>query len=465
MQATALSPRSLRLPSRLLRAAPDERLVAALRRGDEAAFEAIYDRHHRALLGFCRHMLGSHEEAEDALQRVFVAAHRHLCGGTEHVNLKPWLYTIARNRCLSMLRARRETLALDDVREPSGDGLALADEVELGEELKDLLGDIARLPDDQRAALVLAELGDLSQQEIAATLDVRTDKVKALIFQAREALAGWRQARAVSCREICEQLSTLKGSALRRGPIRRHIAVCPACTAFEAEVKRQRAALSLLLPVVPSVALKHSVLAATLSAGPGAAAAGAGGVVAAGTAGAGASGLTVKALRGRRARGQRGRGRRGRGARARAAPAGRAPCGEDARARGRRCGGACRSARAVSGCRRRRPGPLRRPTPRAGSAARGRAHSKARQGSRPRRPAGGGTLRPGPSARGGTQRPGAPAGGGSKAGPRREGPPGAREACAPARRQAPGEQAQGDAAGRRARQIGLSDQPSSRRRV
>ena len=195
MQATALSPRSLRLPSRLLRAAPDERLVAALRRGDEKAFEAIYDRHHRALLGFCRHMLGSHEEAEDALQRVFVSAHGHLRDGTAHVNLKPWLYTIARNRCLSMLRARRETLALDDVHEPSCAGLALADEVELGEDLKDMLGDIARLPDDQRAALVLAELGDLSQQEIAATLDVRTDKVKALIFQAREALAGWRQAR------------------------------------------------------------------------------------------------------------------------------------------------------------------------------------------------------------------------------------------------------------------------------
>ncbi len=203
MQASALSPGALRLPSRLLRAAPDERLVAALRRGDEKAFEAIYDRHHRALLGFCRHMLGSHEEAEDALQRVFVSAHRHLCEGDAHVNLKPWLYTIARNRCLSMLRARRETLALDDVREPSCDGLALADEVELGEDLKEMLADLARLPEDQRAALVLAELGDLSQQEIAATLGVRTDKVKALIFQAREALASWRQARTVSCREIC----------------------------------------------------------------------------------------------------------------------------------------------------------------------------------------------------------------------------------------------------------------------
>jgi len=295
MQAIARSPRSLRLPSRLLRGASDERLVTALRRGDESAFEAIYDRHHRALLGFCRHMLGSHEEAEDALQRVFISAHDHLRDGTARVNLKPWLYTIARNRCLSVLRARRETLALDDVQEPSSVGLALADEVELSEDLRDLLGDIARLPDNQRAALVLAELGDLSQQEIAATLDVRTDKVKALIFQARSALAGWRQAREVSCQEICEQLSTLKGSALRRAPIRHHLAVCLACTAFEAEVKHQRVALSLLLPVVPSVALKHSVLTAALSAGGPGAAAAAGGTVAAGTA-AGASGFTVKAL-------------------------------------------------------------------------------------------------------------------------------------------------------------------------
>ena len=159
-----------------------------------------------------------------------------------------------------------------------------------------MLGDLARLPENQRAALVLAELGDLSQQEIAATLDVRTDKVKALIFQAREALAGWRQAHAASCHQICEQLATLNGSALRRAPIRRHLAVCPTCAAFEGEVKRQRAALSLLLPVIPGVALKESVLAAALSASHGAAAAGAGTVAAGTAAGAGASGLTAKTL-------------------------------------------------------------------------------------------------------------------------------------------------------------------------
>jgi RNA polymerase sigma factor (sigma-70 family) len=300
MPATASSPRTLRLPSRLLRAASDAPLVAALRRGDETAFEEIYDRHHRALLGFCRHMLGSREEAEDALQHVFLSAHRSLCEGSGDVNLKPWLYTIARNRCLSMLRARRETVALDDVHERSGDGLALADEVEVGQDVRDMLGDLARLPVDQRAALVLAELGDLSQRDIATALDVRPDKVKALIFQAREGLAGWRQARGASCREIREVLASAEGSALRRAPLRRHLALCEGCRAFESEVKRQRAAFTLLLPVIPGVALKHSILSAVLSGSHGAAAAGAGGAVAAGAAasgaGAGATGLTAKAL-------------------------------------------------------------------------------------------------------------------------------------------------------------------------
>ena len=333
MQATALSPRSLRLPSRLLRAAPDDRLVAALRRGDEQAFETIYDRHHRPLLAFCRHMLGSHEEAEDALQHVFVSAHRHLSDGSADVNLKPWLYTIARNRCLSMLRARRETIALDDVGEPSCKGLALADEVELGEDLKEMLGDLARLPENQRAALVLAELGDLSQQEIAATLGVRTDKVKALIFQAREALAGWRQAHAASCHQICEQLATLNGSGLRRAPIRRHLAVCPTCAAFEGEVKRQRVALSLLLPVIPGVALKESVLTAALSASHGAAAAGAGAVAAGSRRRRRRLGAHRQNARGGRPRDRRGRRRRRRrGSRARIPPAGHAPRGHDARA-------------------------------------------------------------------------------------------------------------------------------------
>jgi RNA polymerase sigma factor (sigma-70 family) len=278
----------------MLRASSDERLVARVRRGDERAFEAIYDRHHRALLAFCRHMLGTREEAEDALQHVFVSAHRHLRGHDRPVQLKPWLYAIARNRCVSMLRARRETVPLESVAAPSTDGLAVAAEVERREELRDTLADLARLPDEQRAALVLAELGDLSHAEIAEALEVRTDKVKALVFQAREALAGRREARLADCREIRRQLATLRGSALRRGPLARHVAVCPACAEFKAEVARQRTAFALVLPVVPSLALKDGVLSAVVGTGGGAAAAT--GAVVAGSGAAASSGFAAKAL-------------------------------------------------------------------------------------------------------------------------------------------------------------------------
>src|SRR3712207_3724651 len=91
---------------RLLQTEDDDVLVAAVRRGDDAAFEVIYDRYHRGLLAFCRHMLGSREEAEDALQQTFVSAYRALARHEDDLDLRPWLYTIARNRCLSLLRAR-----------------------------------------------------------------------------------------------------------------------------------------------------------------------------------------------------------------------------------------------------------------------------------------------------------------------------------------------------------------------
>src|SRR5215207_1892521 len=131
MEAAAAPRVTVPRPAGRRRAATDDdaRLVARLRAGDDSAFEAIYDRHHRGLLGFCRHMLGSREEAEDALQHVFVAAHRQLRDASRPVQLKPWLYAVARNRCISMLRARRQTCELDEREAPSTDGLAVAEEV------------------------------------------------------------------------------------------------------------------------------------------------------------------------------------------------------------------------------------------------------------------------------------------------------------------------------------------------
>src|SRR4051812_20877360 len=160
----------------------DARLAARLREGDDDAFEAIYDRHQRGLLAFCRHMLGSREEAEDALQQTFLSAHRALATSDEPIALRAWLYAIARNRCISMLRARRDEVSSESVPEPSVEGLAA--EVQRREDLRALLRDVEDLPDDQRAALVLAELGDLGHDEIGQVIGVPQSKVKALVFQA-----------------------------------------------------------------------------------------------------------------------------------------------------------------------------------------------------------------------------------------------------------------------------------------
>src|SRR5918992_5441867 len=149
-------------PVRMHRFASDEHLVDRVRSGSSSAFEALFDRHHRPLLAFCRHMLGSAADAEDAVQHTFMAAYADLMRSDKPIALRPWLYSIARHRCVSMLRARRER-PVAELPEPEVDHLAA--EVYTREELRATLSDIAYLPEDQRAALILAELGDASHAE------------------------------------------------------------------------------------------------------------------------------------------------------------------------------------------------------------------------------------------------------------------------------------------------------------
>lgn len=274
--ASAPRPSAVRIrkPRRLLAALSDERLVEHIRKGEPAAFEVLYDRHSAGVLGFCRHMLGSATDAEDAVQQAFMAAHadiqRH---GQRDLHVKAWLYTIARNRCLSMLRARREHPA-DDAIEIASD--RFSDDVQQREDLRVLLADVAKLPEDQREALVLAEVGDLSHTEISRVIGCEASKVKSLVFQARTALIDRRVARETPCEEIREQIASLRGGALRRSHIRHHLDGCPGCAEFRDQVRRQRALLAVALPVVPSAALRAKVLG-SLGIGGGSAAAGGGG--------------------------------------------------------------------------------------------------------------------------------------------------------------------------------------------
>ena len=271
---------------RLLSLAGDERLVEQIRCGSDVAFEVAYERYGAGILGFCRHMLGSHEEAEDAVQHTFAAAHSDLLRNQRPVKLKPWLYTIARNRCLSMLRARREHPG----EPPELSTVGLHEQVQQRADLQDLLRDLGDLPEEQRAALLLAEVGDLSHTEVAQALGCEVQRVKALVFRARTGLMQRREAREAPCGEIREQLANLRGGALRRSELRHHLRACAGCRAFGEQVTAQRRMLGLALPVTPSLGLKAGVLGAAGigggSAGGGAAAGGlaaAGGSVASGT--------------------------------------------------------------------------------------------------------------------------------------------------------------------------------------
>jgi RNA polymerase sigma factor (sigma-70 family) len=295
MEAHAL-PRTGRLflprSKKLLATLSDERLVEQVRRGNDAAFEVVFDRHHRGILSFCRHMLASPDEAEDAVQQTFISAFDSLQGSERDVRLKAWLYTIARNRCLSILRARRERPAeLDDV--PT---VGLAEEVQRRSDLRELLDDLRGLPVDQRAALVLSEIGDLSHADVGAVVGCEVAKVKSLVFQARSSLIETRRAREIPCSEIREQLATATGGALRRGPLRRHLRACEGCAEFRDEVMRQRKAIALVLPVIPSLGLKKGALAALGIGGGGGAGGAAAGLGGGGIASLASSSAAVKVV-------------------------------------------------------------------------------------------------------------------------------------------------------------------------
>ncbi|HEX2160895.1 MAG TPA: hypothetical protein VHF88_03650 [Thermoleophilaceae bacterium] len=96
----------VRAPRRLLSLSSDDRLVERVIDGDDTAFELLYARHVADALAFAAGVLGSQEEAEEAVRHSFAAAHAYLAGGGRRTAFEPWLYAILENHCLSVLQQR-----------------------------------------------------------------------------------------------------------------------------------------------------------------------------------------------------------------------------------------------------------------------------------------------------------------------------------------------------------------------
>src|SRR3954464_3042996 len=249
----------VRGPTPLLRIQGDERLVALTRKGNQAAYEALVARYQSRLLAFCRHMLSSKEDAEDVLQEVFAAAFNALMADNRPINVRPWLYRIARNRSLNHLR-RTQAVGVDsmDVHLSEG-GTTTADKVHKREEFRLLVSDVQDLPETQRTALLLREIDALSYEQIADAMETTVPSVKSLLVRARVSLAEAAEARLLSCEEVREELGEV-AEGLRRtsAPVRRHLRTCDRCTAFRKQLRETNKALAAVFPVAPLLLLKKT---------------------------------------------------------------------------------------------------------------------------------------------------------------------------------------------------------------
>lgn len=260
----------------------DRALAARAGSGDEQAFAELYDRHAAGLLAFASQYVGDRAAAEDVVQQTFMAAYRTLSDGTELEHPRAWLYHVARNNSLTAIRDRGPAgVDAELATELQDRAAAIPAQVERREALEAVVRDIVALPAEQRAALALYELGDLSQAEIARTLGCPPARVKALVFQARSSLVTQRDARDASCETVREKLATFHGGALNQRLIRHHLRGCAACTLYRDELRDQRRRVALLLPVLPLPGLREAVLG-LFGGGSAGAAASAGGAGAAG---------------------------------------------------------------------------------------------------------------------------------------------------------------------------------------
>lgn len=296
MEASALTHASRRgllaRRSPLLKLQGDEKLIAMARSGNAGAFETIVDRYQGRLLGFCRQMLGSTEDAEDVLQEVFVNAYRAMLADEREINLRPWLYRIARNRCLNHLRKPTADAQESMDMVPEVEAASTAEKVHNREEFRQLLSDVSKLPETQRSALLLREMDSLSYEEIAAAMDTTVPSVKSLLVRARISLAEASQARLLTCGEVRVELSeAAEGLRKVSAPVRRHVRECEECAEFRSQIRSNEKALAALFPVGALIAFKGFIASKLgLGSAGGAGAAGTAGAAGAAGAGAGAAG-------------------------------------------------------------------------------------------------------------------------------------------------------------------------------
>ncbi len=269
----------------------DERLARSVEDGSERAFAAIYERYHQRLYRYCRSHLRDGDDAYDALQSTLANALAALQRGQRDAPLRPWLFRIAHNETISLIRRREPDRGSFDAAEswvPSAE--ARADE---RARLALLVSDLGELPERQRDVLLMSELSGLSHKDIASALGLSIHTVAHAILAARRSLGEFEEGRAMVCEQVQRSISRSDGRLLPRA--RAHVRDCAACAAFAAAIPARRAGLQALAP--PLAPIHAAALLAVIHGATSTQGASGGGAMAAGLSGkTAATALAAKAL-------------------------------------------------------------------------------------------------------------------------------------------------------------------------
>ena len=260
-----------RLSGRGLRILKDEKLAALAAGGNDDAFATLYRRHHQAIYRYSLSLLRQEADARDALQSTMLAALSSLRSRPIEGAFKPWLFRIAHNQSISIIRGRARE-APTDAPPPA----TFTDDPETREQLRTLVSDLAALPDRQRGAIVMRELSGLSYAEIAAALATSEAGGKQLVYEARTALHELRDGHEMSCDLVRERISAADLRLLRGRKVRAHLRTCQPCQDFEEAIRRRRTAFALFAPPLAPLAAA-AVLQDVFGGGAGVGAGGAGG--------------------------------------------------------------------------------------------------------------------------------------------------------------------------------------------
>ena len=173
--------------------ATDAELVERFRGGDAEAFAALVHRHRDRVYRVCLRVTGDVEEALDASQEAFLSALRNLDRFRGDAAFTTWIHRIAVNASYDRLRARARAPVLhavgdDDAPHPEP-GPAVPDHADAVADANDVAAALALVPEEFRAALVLADVEDLPYDEISSILEVPVGTVKSRVHRGRVALA------------------------------------------------------------------------------------------------------------------------------------------------------------------------------------------------------------------------------------------------------------------------------------